>query len=106
MVLVEAMSKGLPIVSFDCPTGPREVVHTGQNGFLVPDRDQAGLAQAMLELIRDREARVRMGAGAADEAARYSLDVIGPRWDALIGELVGEATPADRSASVAARSAA
>jgi glycosyltransferase involved in cell wall biosynthesis/membrane-associated phospholipid phosphatase len=94
MVLVEAMSKGLPIVAFDCPTGPREVVHSGHNGFLVPYKDIEAFASALLRVIRDAELRAKLGAGAAEEARRYSLEVIGARWDALFAGVTAPHAPA------------
>jgi glycosyltransferase involved in cell wall biosynthesis len=87
MVLLEAMSKGLPVVSFDCPTGPREIVRDRENGMLVPHQDVDALAAAMIEMIEDEELRRRCGAGALATAERYSIDVIGARWEELLAEL-------------------
>jgi glycosyltransferase involved in cell wall biosynthesis len=87
MVLLEAMSKGLPVVSFDCPTGPREIVRDRENGLLVPHQDVEALAGAINEMIEDEELRRRCGAGARETAARYSIDVIGARWEELLAEL-------------------
>jgi glycosyltransferase involved in cell wall biosynthesis/membrane-associated phospholipid phosphatase len=87
MVILEAMTRGLPVVSFDCPTGPREVVRDGANGILVPDDDRVALAAAMLDLIHDPERRRRLGAAAAEDARRYSTAAIGPRWDELLASL-------------------
>jgi glycosyltransferase involved in cell wall biosynthesis len=89
MVLIEAMSKGLPVVSFDCPTGPADIVEHGATGFLVPQGDEQALADAMLELIRDDAKRRRFGAAAAESAAQYTLAQVGPRWDALLAEVQG-----------------
>jgi glycosyltransferase involved in cell wall biosynthesis len=86
-VLLEAMSVGLPVVSFDCPTGPREIVEHRRNGLLVPEGDVHALAAALAEMIEDSELRRRCAAGALETASRYSLDVIGPRWDELIERL-------------------
>jgi glycosyltransferase involved in cell wall biosynthesis len=87
MVLLEAMSVGLPVVSFDCPTGPREIVEHRRNGLLVPEGDVHALAAALAEMIEDGELRRRCAAGALETASRYSLDAIGPRWDELIERL-------------------
>jgi glycosyltransferase involved in cell wall biosynthesis len=89
LVLVEAMHKGLPVVSFDCPTGPGEIVEDGRNGILVPAQDVDGLARGMIALIEDAELRRSCGAEAAKTAEAYRMDVIGPRWDAFIAELLG-----------------
>jgi glycosyltransferase involved in cell wall biosynthesis/membrane-associated phospholipid phosphatase len=103
MVLVEAMSKGLPIVAFDCPTGPREVVHSGQNGFLVPHKDAESFASALLTVIRDAELRTKLGAGAVEEARRYSLEKIGARWDALFAGVTPDGDLVPSAGSVAPR---
>lgn len=88
MVIVEAMSKGLPIVTFDCPTGPRETVSDGRDGILVPDDDIEAFSNALLELVEDEDKRRRFGAAALVEAQNWSMDAIGREWDALFEELV------------------
>jgi glycosyltransferase involved in cell wall biosynthesis len=87
MVMIEAMSLGLPVVSFDCPTGPRDVIEDGRSGVLVPDGDVDALAAAMLAVIEDPDRRRALGAGAAARARDFALESIGPRWEALIAEL-------------------
>jgi glycosyltransferase involved in cell wall biosynthesis len=84
MVLLEAMSVGLPVVSFDCPTGPREIVEDGRNGLLVPEADIGALAAALIRMIEDDELRRRCSEGALETAGRYSIEAIGARWDELI----------------------
>jgi glycosyltransferase involved in cell wall biosynthesis len=91
MVLLEAMSKGLPVVSFDCPTGPREIVRNGENGLLVPHQDVDALAAGMIQMIEDEDLRRRCGAGAVATAERYSIDVIGARWEELLAEVAAAA---------------
>ncbi len=87
MVIVEGMSKGLPVVSFDCPRGPAEIIEHGRDGLLVPAEDADALAAALLELIGDRERRMRMGREALQTAKRYAPETIGRQWEALLASL-------------------
>jgi glycosyltransferase involved in cell wall biosynthesis len=89
MVLLEAMDKGMAVVSFDCPTGPRELIDDHRNGILVAPGDVEGLADAMLELIEDPALRRRCGAAARETAREYAMEAVGPRWDRLLGSLSG-----------------
>jgi glycosyltransferase involved in cell wall biosynthesis len=84
MVIVEAMSKGLPVVSFDCPRGPGEIIRPGRDGILVPPGAVDALADGMLELIEDGPKRHRYGAAAVDNARTYAVGAIAEQWDALL----------------------
>jgi len=87
MVIVEAMSKGLPVVAFDCPRGPGEIVHHGHDGLLVANGDVAAFGAALGELISDPQRRQALGEGALETAKAYSIEAIGARWDALLADL-------------------
>jgi glycosyltransferase involved in cell wall biosynthesis len=87
LVLLEAMHAGLAVVSFDCPTGPSDIIDDHRNGLLVPAEDVDGMAEAIRALMRDEELRRRCGAAAAETARAYTMDAIGPRWDRLLREV-------------------
>jgi len=61
MVLLEAQSVGLPIVSFDCPYGPRNIITNNQDGILVEDQNNDKLANAIMILIENENIRIEMG---------------------------------------------
>ena len=72
--LVEAMGHGLPSVSFDCDTGPRDIIRSGVDGLLVtPEQGATGLAAAMARLMGDDFLRARMGKAASDVCERFSV---------------------------------
>jgi glycosyltransferase involved in cell wall biosynthesis len=88
MVMIEAMTHGLPVVSFDCPTGPAAVITDGKEGVLVPPGDIDGLADAMRQLMDDEGLRADMGAAALMTArSAYSPEAVHPQWDMLFNEL-------------------
>jgi glycosyltransferase involved in cell wall biosynthesis len=87
IVLVEAMSKGLAVVSFDCPRGPAEIVEHDRDGLLVPAEDVGALTRALLEVIEDPDRRARLGAAGRAKARVYDPQTIGARWLALIDGL-------------------
>jgi glycosyltransferase involved in cell wall biosynthesis len=91
MVIVEAMSCGLPVVSVDCPRGPSEIITPGRDGILVPPEDVAGLAAGIGALAAHPELRRRYGAAALETARRYEPAAIAGRWEALLADLSGRA---------------
>ncbi len=80
LVLAEAMSCGLPCISFDCPYGPREIIKDGEDGFLAEDGNIDDLAQKLKKLMSDEELRKTMGAKAAMNITRYKPENIMSRW--------------------------
>jgi glycosyltransferase involved in cell wall biosynthesis len=88
MVLLEAMSKGVPPVSVNCPEGPRQLIEDGTNGLLVARADVRGLAYAMQRVIEDPALRRRLGAGAMQTARDYTIEGVVDQWEALFDELV------------------
>ncbi|XVQ82310.1 glycosyltransferase family 4 protein [Microbispora siamensis] len=98
MVMIEAMTHALPIVAFDCPTGPRDVLTDGTDGVLVPCEDVDALAAALNRLVADRDLRLRMGAAAAVTAREYAPENVMPQWENLFTELLQAKTGSDARA--------
>jgi glycosyltransferase involved in cell wall biosynthesis len=88
MVLIEAMACGVPCVSFDCPFGPSDIIHSGEDGFLVPNHNIEAFTQQLLQLIENRELRLKMGAQAKINVQRYLPEVVLKQWDELFKSLV------------------
>ena len=88
LVLVEAMSCGLPCVSFDCPYGPSDIIRDGEDGFLVENGNIQQLAEKMELLINNKELRERLGVRARLNAARFTSDNIMPQWTKLFDTIV------------------
>lgn len=80
LVLIEAMSCGLPIVSFDCNFGPRSIVADGETGFLVPPCDVTKLAQSICFMIEHNDERIRMGRNARAVVKLYKPERIISIW--------------------------
>ena len=79
MVLLEALSCGLPVVSFDCPTGPSEILQYGA-GLLVENQSISQLSASILKMIEDRELRNECAGKAHYTAQKYSPEIICRRW--------------------------
>ncbi|MFZ2016183.1 MAG: glycosyltransferase family 4 protein [Nocardioides sp.] len=88
MVLLEAMTHGLPLVAFDCPRGPAEIIEDGVNGRLVDDHDVAGYSRALAELVADSERRRCMGAASYARARSFQIETVGEEWDNLFAEVL------------------
>ncbi len=89
MVLLEAQAVGLPIVSFDCKCGPKDVIENGVDGFLVEDGDIEQLAQKLVVLMQDANLRKQMGSAAYAHSERYSEERIMKQWTDLFDEVMG-----------------
>jgi glycosyltransferase involved in cell wall biosynthesis len=84
IVILEAMSKGLAVVSFDCPRGPGEIIDDGRDGVLVPPQDVDALSRALLAVIEDEPLRRRLAAAGVEKARSYDIAAVGALWDELL----------------------
>jgi len=82
--LCEAMACGLPVISFDCPSGPAEIVRDGVDGRLIPAEDVDALALAMSELTGNAESRRALAAQATAVAERFSVVRIAALWERVL----------------------
>ncbi len=87
MVLIEAQSCGVPVISYDCPSGPAEIIHHGIDGFLINDGDIDTFVEKLELLVLDEELRKEMGENAQKNSLQYSEDCIMPQWVSLFKEL-------------------
>lgn len=88
MVLTEAMSCGVPCVSFDCPYGPGDIIRDGEDGFLVERENINQLADRIIKLIEDESLRLKMGSKARENVTRYEVGSVAAQWDKLFTDLV------------------
>lgn len=91
-VLVEALACGVPVVAFDCPSGPAEVLRGGQDGLLVPPEDVGGLADALERVLTDPDLAHTLRVAGPDRALAFAPEVSVPQWEALLRQAAGHAT--------------
>ena len=90
LAIVEAMSCGLPVVSYDCPFGPKDIITDGKDGFLVPMGDEQALAERICYLIEHEDERRIMGKAALEKSKQYAMEIIIDKWMNLFKNLQGK----------------
>jgi glycosyltransferase involved in cell wall biosynthesis len=82
--LLESMANGLACVSFDCDSGPADIIRDGEDGLLVPPEDVDALADALGRLMSDGAERARLGAAAAQAVGRFNYDAFFECWEEVL----------------------
>ena len=88
LVLLEAMSCGIPTVAYKCKYGPEGIIEDGKNGLLVENGNVKDLAEKMLWMIKHRENRLLMGEQARKDVHKYELNTIMTKWHELFDSLM------------------
>lgn len=88
MVLIEAMSFGLPVVSFNCPHGPKDIIENNADGFLVENGNIQEFAEKLKLLIEDETLRHKMGENGGENVKRFSPENVLKIWNELFKNLI------------------
>lgn len=84
MVLIEAMACGLPVVSFDCPWGPRSIITDGEDGLLAENEHPEALAAALSRMMGDEKMRNDFAACARKNVERFNIERIAEQWRVIL----------------------
>ena len=86
IVLIEAMSHGVPCIAYDSAEGAREIINSGENGYLIKHRNLEAMVMKIEDLVKNKEERIKIGAQARESVKKYTSDVVGEEWFTLIEE--------------------
>ena len=90
LVIIEAMACGVPVVTFDCENGPRNIIANNLDGILVKPFDVDEYAESLLRLIQDDQLRCQMGKRAHESSQRYLIEDIAQKWKDLFDEITAK----------------
>ena len=87
MVLLEALSQRMACITFDCKTGPSEIIRDDYNGFLIEDQNKPLMIKKLSELIENKKIRRKFQKNAPDILDNYTIENVGKKWMALFDEI-------------------
>ena len=90
LVLVEAMQFGVPVISYNCPCGPSDIIENNKDGIIIEVGDLIGLEQKILETIENKEKSKLISENAIIKSKEYLPEVIMKKWKTLIKQLINE----------------
>lgn len=93
MVLLEALSVGLPVISWDAPTGPKHILTHESDSFIVPYKNSSNFAEKLKDLMDSENLRKQMGATAKLNVGRFEISKVMAQWKALFDELQPSQSP-------------
>lgn len=97
LVQIEAMAAGVPVIAYDSPPGPVEIIRHGVDGLLVPTGDIDRLGDALGQLMGDANLRKSLAQGALERAKAFSPDRVVPLWEDLMVSLVADIGSPERA---------
>ena len=86
LVLIESQSFGIPCIAFDSAEGAREIINSGENGYLIKNRNQEAMIMKIKDLINNEKERAKIGKQARKSVKKYTSDIVGEEWVTLIEE--------------------
>ena len=86
IVLIEAMSHGVPCIAYDSAEGAREIINSGENGYLIKNRNLEVMVSKIGDLISNTEERIKIGKQARESVKKYTSDIVSEEWFTLIEE--------------------
>lgn len=87
MALIEATSQGIACISYNCVSGPSDIIEDGVNGLLIEDQNHSEMTKGIISLIENEELRRRLGDNAILASQKFSLERVGKQWEDLISNL-------------------
>jgi len=84
MVILEAFSFGIPVVSFDCDTGPRYIIHHRQDGYLIKQGDVRSMHETIKSIMDDKYSLCEMGRSAFMSSKKYYPEAVYPMWGSVL----------------------
>lgn len=85
LVLIEAMSHGIPVIAFSCAEGAKELINNGVNGYLINNRNEHEMADRAVKLLNNPDKLKELGENARTTALKYSKDEVKKMWIKLLG---------------------
>lgn len=87
MALLEAQVCGLPLVSYTCKCGPKDIIIPGENGYLIDEGDKLGMATALIRIMKDEELKRALGDASRRLSERFSPEQVMAKWEALFQQI-------------------